>query len=146
MAADDFRFAKAVGVRGHVLVFIADERPELPALQAVAVPQMEKRIKIIVGDDVPFPRLAVNGKQDEENFVAKQPVLEVAVKRKKRGVIFIRVRRALLKIEREKREAFCGEIIRVLAAGKTEQLAELPAIFHSITLISQHRIKQIKFL
>jgi hypothetical protein len=74
------RFAEAVGLRGHVLVFGADQRPELPAVHPVAVPQMEKGKKIIVRDDVPFARLAVNRKHHEENFVAIQPVLEMAVK------------------------------------------------------------------
>ena len=48
------RVAEAVGLGGHVFVFVADQRPELPAVQAVAVPHMKKRIKIIVGDDVFF--------------------------------------------------------------------------------------------
>ena len=72
------------------------------------MPQMEKGPKIIVGDHIAFAGLAINGKQDEENFVAEQPVLEVAIKWKERGVIFIRVWRALLKIERKSVKRFCS--------------------------------------
>ena len=147
VAADDFRLVESVGARGHVLVLIARQRPELPAGQAVAMPQMKEWIKIVVGDHIPSPGLAVDGKQDEENFFAEQPVVEVAVKWNERGVIFIRNRRALLKIERKQRETLLSRIsFGTLAAGKTKKLAQLPAVFPAIMLISQHRIKQIKFL
>ena len=124
----------------------ADQRPELPAVQPVAMPHIEKRIKIIVGDDVALPRLAVNRKHDEENFVAKQPVLEMAVKRNERGVIFIRVRRALLEINREKGEALfsessCGS----WPPAKLNNWHKLPAIFRAVAFVGQQRIKKIIF-
>jgi len=145
VAADDFRVAEAVRDGGHVLVLRAGERPELPAAQAVAGSQMENRIKIIVGDDVAFLRLAVNWKHHEENPVPHQPILEMAVKRDERGVIVIGVRRALLEMERENREAPFFGIILLLAAGETEQLDELPAILRSVSFISQERINKIIF-
>ena len=118
----------------------------LPALQAVPVSQMEDGEQIVVRNHVVFSGFDVKRKQDEENFIAKQPVPDVAIKRNQRGVILVRVRRALLKIKREKREPPGRKIVRVLPAGKTEQLGELPAIFHPEPLVGQHRIKQIKFL
>ena len=67
----------------------------------------------------------------------------MAVKRNERGVIFIRVRRALLEIERENREPFFAGILRGLPAGKTQQLEELPAIFLAVGFVGEHRIKKI---
>src|SRR5438552_1079854 len=99
-------------------MFVADERPELPAVKFVAVAQMKKRIDVIVRHNVVFARFAVNRKQNEMNFVAKEPVFQRAVKRKKRGVIFLRLWRALLKIKRKKREPFSLIGFLTLSAGK----------------------------
>ena len=146
VTGDDFGFAKTIGVCGHVLVFVTRQRPALPAPQPVPVAQMEDGEQIIIRHHVVFAGFTVNRKQDHKNVVAEKPVLDMAVKRNQRGVIPVRVRRALLKIERENRETFCGCVIRVLAAGKAEQLDELPAILHAKPLASQHRIQPVEFL
>src|SRR5665213_733529 len=75
----------------------------------------------------------------------EKAAVDVAVNRKERGVIFIRVRRALLEIKWENRELFLSGIFRRLSSGKAEQLDELPAIFRSILYISQQRIQKIIF-
>ena len=120
MAADDFRFVKTVGARGHVLVFVPGQRPELPAMQSLAVTKMEKRIEIIIRHHIMFAGLAVNRKHHEKNVVVKQPIFEMAVKWNKRGVIFTRVRRTLLEINREKCETSFQGVVLFFASGKTE--------------------------
>src|SRR5450432_4158679 len=145
LTTNGFNVAETVGFGRHVFVLAADQRPELPAMQAVTMAQMEKRIEIIIGDDVALLALAVNRKQDEENVVAEQPVVEVAVNRKECGIIFVRIRRALLEIERKKREAPFAGIVRLLTAGKTKKLDELPAIFLAVVFIGQQRVQKIIF-
>src|SRR5579862_1180130 len=138
-----FNFSKPVGLRGHILVFSAHQRPELPAVQTVAVAQIKKRIKVVVGNHIPLAGFTVNRKQDKENFVAEQPVLEMAIEGRQRGIIFIRVRRTLLEVNREKGETSDSKILRVLAAGKSQQLANLPPIFSSKAPVGKDRIKQV---
>ena len=106
---------------------------------------MDERIKIVVGDDVLFLRLAVSRKHHKENFVAKQPVLEVAIKRHDGGVIQICIERTLLKINREQRELARLEIVRLTAAGKTQQLAKLPAPLVSVMFVREYRVKNVVF-
>ena len=74
MTSHGFEVAETVGVRGHVLVFIADERPDLPAVQTVAVPDVAERIDIIVGDDIAFPRFDEKWKHHKIKFVVEQAV------------------------------------------------------------------------
>ena len=145
MTRNGRHITKPVGLRGHILVFAPDDRPNLPAVQSVAIADVDERIKIIVGDNVPFLRLAVNRKHHEENFVAKQPVLKVAIKWDHRGVIQVRIQRPLLEINREQRELPGLEIIRLAPAGETQQLAKLPAPFVGVMLIGQQRIKNVVF-
>ena len=70
-------------------------------------------------------------------------VLEMPVKREKRGVIFIGLQRALLKINRENGDAPVFVTLRFFAAGKREHLGELPAVFLAVIFIGQQRIKKI---
>ena len=146
ISADEFSIAKSIGDGGHDFVPDAEERPELPAAQTVAMLQIENRKKIIVGDDVALLRLAVNREHHEENFVPHQPVLEMAIKRDERGVIVICIRRTLLEINREQGKAPFFRIIRLLTTGETEQLDKLPAILRSVSFISQERINPIILL
>ena len=70
-------------------------------------------------------------------------VLVMPVKWKKRGVIFVCHRRALLKINRENGHAPLFMPLWFFAAGKREQLDELPAILPAEIFAGQQRIKKI---
>ena len=67
--ADGLRFAIAVGSRGHVFVFVSRQRPELPALQCVAMAEVEEWIEVVVRDDILLARLAIKRKQNKSNLV-----------------------------------------------------------------------------
>ena len=72
--ADEFGVAKAVGPGGHLLVFVAGQRPALPAAQGLAPAQMNHRVKVVVGHDIAFPALAVERKKNETNFITEQTI------------------------------------------------------------------------
>src|SRR5207247_10192113 len=67
--ADGFRFHIAVWALGHLFVFVARQRPELPAFQGVAMAEVEKGVEIIVGDDILLARLAKKRKQNKTDIV-----------------------------------------------------------------------------
>src|SRR5256885_2207020 len=93
---------------GHFSVFVSCQRPELPSPDRFAMAQVKNWIKVIVRDDILLSRLAVKRKQDKADLVAKQPVFEAPVKGNERGVVQVRVGRALLKIKRKQGESFLG--------------------------------------
>src|SRR6185437_13401731 len=72
--------AEAVRAGCHILVFVARDWPQFPAFQFVPVSERKNWIHIIIRHHVRLSRLAVKRKHDEENIVAKQPVLQVAIK------------------------------------------------------------------
>src|SRR6185437_7135785 len=146
VAADGLDVAEAVGAVSHVLVFMPDDGPNLPAGQAVAVALADERIEIIIRHDVRFARPAIQREHDEENVIAEQVILHVPVERADGGVILVGNRRALLKIEREQSETAGLILLRVRASGKGENLDELPAPFGSVTAIRHDRISEIKFV
>ena len=57
--------AVAIRLRGHVLVLASGQRPDLPAVQTVAVADVDDGEQIIVGDHVAFARFAKEREQDE---------------------------------------------------------------------------------
>jgi len=107
------------------------------------MPEYKTEEKIIVGDDVFFPRLAVGREHDEINFIAEQAVLDPPVKREDGGVIQVGVRRALTEIKRENRDPVLGHAAGLLAAGKTEKLEQLPARFLAVMNLREHGIQKI---
>src|SRR6266480_6152824 len=90
--ANGFRFALAVCSRDDLFAFVSHQRPQLPALQSVAVAEMEKRIKIIFRYDVFLARLTVERKQNKTNLILEKPVLQEPVKRNQRRVVQTGVR------------------------------------------------------
>src|SRR5437879_9903038 len=74
--ADGLHFAIAVGSHGHVFVFVSRQRPELPALQRVAMAEVEERIEVIVSDDILLARLAIKRKKKKSNLVKEQYVIQ----------------------------------------------------------------------
>src|SRR5579863_5096774 len=100
-------------------------------MQFLAVTEVEKRIRHVVGDDVLFPRPRVTRKHGEINFVTVEAMFKAAVKGKEGGVIVGGVGGTLLEINREQREAVVLGVIRIFSAGETEQLENLPAVFRA---------------
>src|SRR2546422_344461 len=127
-ASDGFRFALAVCSRGHIFMFVSQQRPELPAAQPLAMTQVKEGIKVIVRDRLLLARLAVKRKHDKTNLVPKKPVLQTPVKRNHGRVVQAGVRRALLKINRKQGEPLLGVLLLVLSPRKAEHLKELKAI------------------
>ena len=85
--AEGLHFALAVGARRHIFMFVSRQRPKLPALQSVAMAQMEKGIQVIVRHHVLLSGLAVQRKQNKTNLVPKKPVLHTPEKRDQRRVV-----------------------------------------------------------
>ena len=105
MPADGLDFMETVRGQGGGLVLRANQRPELPAVEVVALPQVEKWIDVIVGHHILYARLGVKRKKDEFDFVPEEPVLEMAVKWKHGGVVEAGVGGALLKVKGKQRKA-----------------------------------------
>jgi len=146
MTGDDGGIAEAIGSGGNILVFMPDERPNLPAFQSVAMAKVDEGVKIIVGHDIALPRFAKKRKHHEINFIVKQPVFEPAIKREERGVVQIRVRRALLKVERKKGDALFGNVSLLLAAGEADELPKLPAMLRAVDRACDERIQKVVFM
>src|SRR6516164_8783055 len=104
------------------------------------MPLVIKRINIVVGYHVPFARLRVNRKHHEVNFVAEKMLFERAVNRKYRGVVISWITGSPLEIDREDCEAVLVFLRLRGAAGKTQQLAKLPAILLAIPVVGEDRI------
>ena len=125
-------------------IFASGERPDFPAVHAIAVADGTEGIKVIIRDDILLPRLAVNRKHHDENLVARQAVFNRAVKREDSGVVQIRIsRRVLRKINREKCAARFRGVVCFLSAGKADELKKLPAPFLPVLHSCQQRIQKI---
>src|SRR4051812_15253522 len=98
--------AKTIGVAGDVLVLASDDGPKLPAMQAIAVPEMKERVKIIVRHHVFFPGLAINREHHKKDVMKYQPVFQMPVERHQRRVVVVRLRGTLLEIKRIEGESF----------------------------------------
>ena|SRR5438067_2274217 len=120
--------------------------PELPAFQSFSMPQVKEGVNVIVCDNVSFPALDVKGEQDEINFIAKEPVLEMAVKGDQRGVILFGNAGPLLEVKRKQSEAADVGFGLRASTRKTEELAELKTILRTEAIVSQQRIHEIEFL
>src|SRR6185295_6056691 len=72
MAADGFGFTETIGPDCHVFMFMANEWPELPPCQSLAVTQMKKWVDVIVSEHIPFPRMGIERKHDKKHFVVKK--------------------------------------------------------------------------
>src|SRR5580765_3428053 len=103
---------------------------------------MEQRINVIVGDDVLFAGLAVDGEHDEMDFVAEETMLERAVKRHNSGIVQTWIRTALLEIEREQREMLVLVFQLGGPAGETDELADLQPMLATVTVESDEWIKK----
>src|SRR5438132_210134 len=89
VSAVRFRLAPVVGMISDDFMFRACDGPKLPAMQTIAVPEVEKGIKIIIGDDIAFPGFTENREHNEKDFVPEQTILEAAVKRSDGRVVFV---------------------------------------------------------
>ena len=136
---------EAVGLSGDDFVFVADEWPQLPAGQAVTVTQVEKGIDVVIGNDIFLSRFAVDRKHNVGDFVAEEPVFEVAVEWTISGVVFIWVRRALLEIDRKQSEATPDFLFLAGTARETEELKKLPAILFAVAIVGEDGIDEIIF-
>src|SRR2546421_3369667 len=87
-------------------MFVSRQRPKLPALQSVAMAQMEKGIQVIVRHHVLLAGLAVQRKQNKTNLVPKKPVLHTPEKWDQRRIVQVRVRGALLEEKRNNVKRF----------------------------------------
>ena len=83
----------------------AHQRPKLPAVQSVPVPQMKNRIEVVVGDDVPFARLDVKREHYKVDLVAEKAVLERSIDREQGSVIQFGNGGALLEVNWKERKA-----------------------------------------
>src|SRR5207247_7469199 len=101
MAGDKVDFGPDVCPVGDRLMLLTVQRPKLPAVQPLAMAQMEKRINIIICYHVAFAAPDPDRHQHEFNVVAKQPVFEMATQWYKCGVVLFQIRRALLKVNRK---------------------------------------------
>src|ERR1041384_4615973 len=122
VAGHEVRFAKDVRSHGDRLVFGTNQRQDRPPRQSVAAAQVEEGVEIIVRDHVPLSRLTIEWKQEEEDFVAQQAVLESAVEWQQRSVVQIGIGRTLLKVKWEDRETVLGMLILRGTAGETQEL------------------------
>src|SRR3989442_14674126 len=101
-------------------MLVPNYRPELPALEGIAVAQMEKWIKKVVGDHISFSRLNITGHHDEEHVIAEKPVLKMSIKGYQSSVVLRWIRGALLEIKREQRETISRGFGLSRAPRKTE--------------------------
>ena len=122
--AEGLHFALAVGARRHIFMFVSRQRPKLPALQSVAMAQMEKGIQVIVRHHVLLAGLAVQRKQNKTNLVPKKPVLHTPEKWHQRRIVQVRVRGALLEVKRKQCEPLLDVFLLVLTPRKAEHLKD----------------------
>src|SRR5436190_10580062 len=101
--------------------------------------QMEKRIKVVICNDIFPSRLTINRKHHVGDFIAEQPVFQMSIKRSITRVIFNRVGRSLLEINRKQREPPPDRFGLAWPARETEKLKKLPAILLPETVESQNR-------
>ena len=134
-----------IGFGADHLVFVADEGPELPSFEAISMPQMHKRIDVVVSHHVAFSALNVDRHHHKLHFIAKKPILQMPVKGNHRGIVLLRNRRTLLKINGEERKPAHVRFRLCLAPGKAEKLKNLKPIFRTESVISQHRVNEIEF-
>src|SRR4051812_22795762 len=99
MTRDRINIAKSIGHGGKVFMLPADQRPELPALQPLAMTKMKEGVGHVVGDDVMLPGLHVKWQHHKIDLIAEQAMLQVSIERKQRRVILAGVFRPLLKID-----------------------------------------------
>src|SRR5205814_203946 len=137
--------AKTVGFSGDVFVLVTGKRPELPACKPIAMTYVVEWIDVIIGHDILFSALAVEREHDEVNLVAKHAIAEMAVKRKDRKVVFLRLGGTLLNVNRKEIEAPPFFFFLRGTARPIQQLKKLPAILLSETVIGQQRIEHVIF-
>jgi hypothetical protein len=89
--------------------------------------------------------LAIDRKHDEEDFVAEEPVLEVAVNRKDSGVVEGRIVGALLEIDGEQVELVLVGGVLAGAAEEVEDLEKLPAVLVPVAIVGEDGVKEIEF-
>ncbi|MEK7706629.1 MAG: hypothetical protein AAB380_01355 [Verrucomicrobiota bacterium] len=127
-------------------MLLPDQWPELPAAQLLTAAKVEKGVKVVIGDHIAFPRLAIKREHDKENLVTEQSLFDAAIYWQKGGVVLGWIGRALLEIERKHREPMPHYFILILPAGETQQLEQLPSILASKAVKGQQRVNKIKLL
>ena len=65
----------------------AGQRPDLPAGQAIPVPEMENRIEIHIGHHVPLACFRIEREQHKLYVVVEEPVFQFTVERHDSGII-----------------------------------------------------------
>src|SRR6476660_9411793 len=120
MARNGFQIPPGIGPCSDAFLLPPNERPHLPTLQAVPVPQMKKRHQIIVGNEIALAGLTIKRPHDPEDFGAEQAVFQMAVKWKDGCVIFRRIGRPLLKVNREKSEPISVSLSSGLSAREAQ--------------------------
>ena len=111
MAGDGLDLIETICFCGDLFVLLSDQGPKLPALQSIAMAQMEEGENIVIGHYILFTGLSKNRKQDKKYFIPKEAILQMAIDRKKRGIVLIRVRGALLEIQGEQSEPISGSFL-----------------------------------
>src|SRR4051812_20771309 len=107
---------------------------------------MEKGGDVIVRHHLAFSGLQINREQDEINFISKKPILEASIKWNERCVIFLGIRRALLKIKRKNGEALLvAAALQFFRVRNREQLDDLKSIFRPEAVIRDQGVGNLKF-
>src|SRR5687768_6765996 len=101
MTTDDFDFIRQIGFRGRGFLLVSNQRPYLPALEAIALAHMQDGEKVVPGDDIPLPAFHIKRHKNELNFIPKKPVLQFAIERKNSRIIVFRIRSPLHEDEGE---------------------------------------------
>ena len=136
MSADKFQVAPRIGAMGNLFVLATDEGPKLPAVQSIAVPQMAKRIDIVVSNDIALSGLDIDGHENEMDFVAKEPILQCPINWKQRRVVHFLNGSSLLEVQWKQCEAMDVRFALSLAARKVEHLKQVKTILRTESVVA----------
>src|SRR5437870_1297208 len=120
MPPDGLDLVEVARSKCHAFMFVAGQRQELPAMQLVAMAQVEKRIHVIICYQILFTGFGVEGEHDKENIIVEKPVLEMAVKRTDCGIVLLWKRGALLEIKRKNCEPVSGRLDLRRSTGEAQ--------------------------
>lgn len=98
MPPNNIDVAPVIGPVTNLPMLTPGGKDELPAVQSFAVPQMEERKEIVVGDDVLLPSLEVGGEERELNFVPENAIADRSVNGEDGCIILFRNLRSLLEV------------------------------------------------
>ena len=144
--ADKFLIPPMVGSRGDFLMLAPKQRPHLPTVQSIAVPEMEERKEIIVRHYILFSALSVQGEENEIDFITKEAVSNSSVNWQERGVVLLGDLGTLLKVEREEREFLNIRFGLRLPTGEVEELQDVKSIFATVSIVTDPFPKKVELL